>query len=95
MREEPLISSQKSLNYNTVLWFYGGGNEPGDQLSPVQVSTAQDRFEILRTVEGQNSRPPDDWLNDRLAGPLSVQLSHRLEQFLDRLLGSGKLDGNH
>ena len=73
----------------------GGGNEPGDQLSPVQVSTAQDRFEILRTVEGQNSRPPDDWLNDRLAGPLSVQLSHRLEQFLDRLLGSGKLDGNH
>jgi hypothetical protein len=38
----------------------GGGNEPGDQLSPVQVSTAQDRFEILRTVEGQNSRPPSD-----------------------------------
>jgi len=38
----------------------GGGNEPGDQLSPVQVSTAQDRFEFLRTVEGQDSRPPDD-----------------------------------
>ena len=36
----------------------GGGDDPGDQLSPVQVSTAQDRFEILRAVEGQNSRPP-------------------------------------
>ena len=34
----------------------GGGNEPSDQLSPVQVSTAPDRFEILRGIEGQNSR---------------------------------------
>ena len=36
----------------------GGGDEPSDQLSPVQVSTARDRFEILRGIEGQNSRPP-------------------------------------
>ncbi len=31
----------------------GGANESRAQLSPVQVSTARDRFEILRAIEGQ------------------------------------------
>ena len=31
----------------------GGGDDPRAQLSPVQVSTARDRFEILRAIEGQ------------------------------------------
>lgn len=60
---------QKSNSFNGIGSNSGGGNEPGDQLSPVQVSTAQDRFEILRVVEGQNSRPQTTGLNDRSAGP--------------------------
>ncbi|MCB1470260.1 MAG: hypothetical protein KDK08_24640 [Rhizobiaceae bacterium] len=31
----------------------GGANVSRAQLSAVQVSTARDRFEILRTIEGQ------------------------------------------
>lgn len=41
------------IDFNDMLKDGGGANESRAQISPVQVSTARDRFEILRAIEGQ------------------------------------------